>query len=37
MIYRDRVVAQAHGLDLAFSYAMPALTHEVAGEISGLF
>lgn len=37
MIYRDRIVAQAHGLDLAFSYATPALTHEVAGEISGLF
>ncbi len=37
MIYRDRIVAQAHGLDLKFSYATPALTHEVAGEISGLF
>ena len=37
MIYRDRIVAQAHGLDLKFSYAMPALTQEVAGEISGLF
>ena len=37
MIYRDRIVAQAHGLDLKFSYAAPALTHEVAGEISGLF
>ena len=36
MIYRDRIVAQAHGLDLKFSYATPALTHEVAGEISGL-
>lgn len=37
MIYRDRIVAQAHGLDLKFSYATPALTKEVAGEISGLF
>ncbi len=37
MIYRDRIVAQAHGLDLKFSYATPALTQEVAGEISGLF
>ena len=37
MIYRDRIVAQAHGLNLAFSYATPALSHEVSGEISGLF
>ncbi len=37
MIYRDRIVAQAHGLDLAFSYATPALSHEVGGEITGLF
>ena len=37
MIYRDRIVAQAHGLNLAFSYATPALSHDVSGEISGLF
>ncbi len=37
MIYRDRIVAQAQGLNLAFSYATPALTKEVSGEISGLF
>ena len=37
MIYRDRIVAQAHGLNLAFSYATPALSREVSGEISGLF
>lgn len=37
MIYRDRIVAQAQGLNLAFDYATPALSNEVAGEISGLF
>ena len=37
MIYRDRIVAQAHGLNLAFSYATPALSKEVSGEIGGLF
>lgn len=37
MIYRDRIVAQAHALDLAFSYAKPSLTKVVAGEISGIF
>ena len=37
MIYRGRIVAQAHGLDRKFSYATSAATREVAGEISGLF
>lgn len=37
MIYRDRIVAQAHGLRLRFSYAVPALSHEVAGELAGIF
>lgn len=37
MIYRDRIVAQAHGLRLRFSYATPALSHEVAGELAGIF
>ena len=37
MIYRDRIVAQASGLNLAFSYATPALSREVSGEIGGLF
>nr|WP_297391806.1 complement resistance protein TraT [Acidiferrobacter sp.] len=37
MIYRDRIVAQAIGTRLRFSYATPALSHEVAGELTGLF
>lgn len=37
MVYRDRIVAQAGGLNLAFDYATPALSKEVAGEVSGLF
>lgn len=36
-IYRDRIVAQASGTNLRFSAAEPALTHEVAGELAGLF
>lgn len=37
MIYRDRVGAQATGMRLTFSYAEPALTKEVAGEVAGIF
>ena len=37
LIYRDRIVAQAKGMRLRFSYATPAMTHEVAGELAGLF
>ena len=37
MIYRDRIVAQADGYNLAFDYATPAMSKEVSGEISGLF
>ena len=37
MIYRDRIVAQAAGTRLRFSYATPAMSHEVAGELAGLF
>lgn len=37
MIYRDRIVGTAEGLNLAFNYATPALSKEVSGEISGLF
>ena len=36
-IYRDRIVGQAHGMNLRFSQAQPALEHEVAGELSGFF
>lgn len=36
-LYRDRIVAQAAGTNLRFSAAEPALTHEVAGELAGLF
>ncbi len=37
LIYRDRIVAQASGLRLRFSYATPALSQEVAGELAGIF
>lgn len=37
MVYRDRIVAQAQGYNLAFDYATPAMSREVSGEISGLF
>ncbi len=37
MIYRDRVVGTASGLNLAFNYATPALSKEVSGEVAGLF
>lgn len=37
MIYRDRIVAQASGVRLRFSYATPAMSQEVAGELTGLF
>ncbi len=37
MIYRDRIVGTAEGLNLAFNYATPALSKEVSGEVSGLF
>lgn len=36
-IYRDRIGASAKGVRLAFANAEPALTHEVAHEIAGLF
>lgn len=37
MVFRDRIVAQASGRQLAFSYAVPSLTKEVAGELAGVF
>lgn len=37
MIYRDRIVGQAKGTGLMFDYATPAMSKEVAGEISGIF
>lgn len=36
-IYRDRVVSQAGGRRLKFSYAEPALEKVMAGEIAGIF
>ncbi|MHB1527818.1 MAG: complement resistance protein TraT [Acidiferrobacteraceae bacterium] len=37
MIYRNRVVAEASGLNLHFGYAEPALTREVGQELGGIF
>lgn len=37
LVYRDRIVANARGVRLRFSYATPAMSHEVAGELAGLF
>ncbi|MDA8090272.1 MAG: complement resistance protein TraT [Nitrospiraceae bacterium] len=37
MVYRDRVVSQAKGHNMAFDYATPSMSKEVSGEISGLF
>lgn len=37
MIYRNRIVARASGLNLRFGYAEPALTHEVGRELAGIF
>ncbi|MHB8255178.1 MAG: hypothetical protein ACYDEV_16170 [Acidiferrobacter sp.] len=35
MISRDCIAAPAHGLRLRLSYAIPPLSHEVAGALAG--